>query len=235
LIVLSIRNEVDYLAGKDQRSSQVSKELKVADTTMKSAQDDVASSSAASSCSRPQVTSRLAQPADIPAVAALVVTSFRRDPLVHRLLAPLARDPSLAVDTIYFWSRRLAIYLLDPDVRFTVASVPSTWAAERERQLRGERQSKCNASPSAQSTPADGAGATGAQPETIGPVSPDELWQALDWLRDHDALGEDVDGQRIAGFAVWRVEAGGRAWKGQRKQGWWAWARCGSPSLQNMP
>ena len=213
----------------------MSKELNVADTTMQSAQDDVASSSTAPSCSRPQVISRLAQPADIPAVTALVVTSFRRDPLVHRLLAPLARDPSLAEDTIYFWSRRLAIYLLDPDVRFTVASVPATWARERERQLRAGGQGRCTACPSPPSTPVDGGGATGAQPTTTGSGSPDELWQALDWLRDHDALGEDVDGQRIAGFAVWRVQAGGRAWKGQRKQGWWAWARCGSLLLPDIP
>ncbi|KAH0564756.1 hypothetical protein GP486_001850 [Trichoglossum hirsutum] len=66
---------------------------------------------------------RLACERDVPAILALLLTSFRQFPLFDALYAPLRLDLDNAHDTVFFWGRRLLLGLLDPAVAIVVAEV----------------------------------------------------------------------------------------------------------------
>jgi len=72
---------------------------------------------------------RLATRDDIPAIVALVLTSYRRFPLFDFLYEPLRRNINNANDTLYFWKRRTKKSLLDHSSQLVVAEidVPTSW------------------------------------------------------------------------------------------------------------
>jgi GNAT superfamily N-acetyltransferase len=64
---------------------------------------------------------RVATHDDVAAMICLLLTSFRRFPLFDYLYSPLKEDCARAYDTIYFWTRRMRLALLDPSTMVVVA------------------------------------------------------------------------------------------------------------------
>jgi len=60
---------------------------------------------------------------DVPALLSLLLTSFRRFPLFDILYWPLHTDKENALDTIYFWGRRLQNALWNASATIVVAEI----------------------------------------------------------------------------------------------------------------
>jgi hypothetical protein len=60
---------------------------------------------------------------DVPALLSLLLTSFRRFPLFDILYWPLHTDKENALDTIYFWGRRLQKALWNASATIIVAEI----------------------------------------------------------------------------------------------------------------
>src|SRR6201995_5306958 len=73
-----------------------------------------------------QVVVRTAIEADIPAMLALLLTSFRQFPLFSYLYSPIAANIEAARDTVFVWRRRLLLEMLDPAAAVFVAEVPDS-------------------------------------------------------------------------------------------------------------
>jgi hypothetical protein len=75
--------------------------------------------------SRPSPRLRLATTADLPAITALVLTSFRSFPLFDYLYHPLDVCEDYAHDTVFLWRMRVHLALCDPAAMVVVAEVPA--------------------------------------------------------------------------------------------------------------
>jgi hypothetical protein len=69
------------------------------------------------------ITLREATTEDIPALLSMLLTSFRRFPLFDYLYAPIRTDQANALDTLYFWDKRLRKTLWDPLSTIIVAEI----------------------------------------------------------------------------------------------------------------
>lgn len=134
--------------------------------------------------SSPVASVRRAEESDIPAILALLLTSFRQFPLFTFLYAPLDRNKAAAHDTVFFWRRRLLLNLLDPAVTVLVAEVP-------------------------ESVPA----ATLTRGDDVDVVE-NESWNMLEWITRNGKLMQSsrlTAGKLVVGFAIWRNRPGHEA------------------------
>jgi hypothetical protein len=69
-------------------------------------------------------TLRLADNSDVPAILSLLLTSFRSFPLFDLLYSPLQENKDYALDTIFFWGRRVKLAIGDSHSSVLVAEVP---------------------------------------------------------------------------------------------------------------
>jgi hypothetical protein len=124
---------------------------------------------------------RQAKECDIPAILALLLTSFRQFPLFTFLYVPLDHDKDAAHDTVFFWRRRLLLNILDPAVTILVAEVPESFpAAMLTREGDVDEIEK-------------------------------ESWNMLEWVRRKGKLSQSSDvnvGKLIVGFAIWTYRPG---------------------------
>lgn len=126
-------------------------------------------------------TIRNATEQDIPAIVSLVLTSFRQFPLFAFLYSPLENNKDAAHDTIFFWSRRVLVDLLDPTATVQVAelaneSLPIVRDADQNRD----------------------------------PIV-EESWRMLEWLQQNSRLSQssaNTSGTLIVGFTIWKTRPG---------------------------
>jgi hypothetical protein len=81
------------------------------------------------------VSIRQAKEDDIPAIIALVLTSFRQFPLFDYLYSPLHEDKRKARDTIWIWQRRILRELLDTTTDVVVAELPASIVPAQHREV----------------------------------------------------------------------------------------------------
>ena len=114
---------------------------------------------------------------DISAIVSLVLTSFRQFPLFAFLYSPLDNNKDAARDTIFFWSRRVLVDLLDPTATVQVAelanySLPTVQDADQSND----------------------------------PIM-EESWRMLEWLQRNSRLSQaskSSPGAIIVGFTIWK-------------------------------
>lgn len=130
-------------------------------------------------------TVRRAKESDIPAILALLLTSFRQFPLFSLLYSPLYTDKAAALDTVFFWRRRLLLDLLSVTSEIIVAEVPQSHAPQSSK------------------------------PTNDGLHDLDELedesWRMLDWCTTQGRLGQASTtnpGLVVVGFAIWEFREG---------------------------
>lgn len=147
-------------------------------------------------------TVRPATEADIPALLALLLTSFRQFSLFSILYSPLDTNPDLASDTIFFWRRRLLLDLLNPCVSIIVAELPSDTSSTLTR------------------------------PHAVDPSAKDDVqaqsWLMLDWASQHSLPQSSSEGSAkptVVGFAIWKERGGLAAKEGEKKKKGW-YAKC---------
>ena len=143
-----------------------------------------------------QPTVRLALASDIPSILSLVLTSYRQFPLFHHIYSPLTHDISTAHDTVFFWRRRIFLYLLQPAVTVLVAEVAAAAALTAPKSA--------------------ASGEVGCVDSVEG-----ESWRMLEWVR-REGLEEregEVEAEverrkgkkgrkKVVGFAVWKDRVG---------------------------
>jgi hypothetical protein len=142
--------------------------------------------------SSPAASIRRAEESDIPAILALLLTSFRQFPLFTFLYAPLDCNKAAAHDTVFFWRRRLLLNLLDPAVTVLVAEVP-------------------------ESVPAT----TLTRGDDVDEVE-NESWNMLEWVTRNGKLSQSsrlTAGKLVVGFAIWRDRPGHEAKAGAEASG----------------
>jgi GNAT superfamily N-acetyltransferase len=130
---------------------------------------------------KPIPTIRNATEQDIPAIVSLVLTSFRQFPLFAFLYSPLDDSKDAAHDTIFFWSRRVLVDLLDPAATVQVAelaheSLPTSQAAD----------------------------------QSDDPIA-EESWRMWEWLQQNSRLSQaskSTPGTLIVGFTIWKDRPG---------------------------
>jgi ribosomal protein S18 acetylase RimI-like enzyme len=129
----------------------------------------------------PIPTIRDATEGDIPAIVSLVLTSFRQFPLFAFLYNPLYNNKDAARDTIFFWSRRVLIDLLDPTTTVQVAELAN------------------DILPTAR-----------AADQSDDPIA-EESWRMLEWLQRNSRLSQaskSSPGAIIVGFTIWKDRPG---------------------------
>jgi hypothetical protein len=127
------------------------------------------------------ITVRSAEEADIPAISSLVLTSFRQFPLFNYLYSPLYDDINNAHDTVFFWSRRTLLDLLDPTANVLVAEVPKTLSVTTTCPVNAD-----------------------------DPVEL-ESWRMLDWVLKKGKLSQESrksPDKVVVGFAIWKDRLG---------------------------
>jgi hypothetical protein len=153
------------------------------------------------SSSKPSI--RPATEADLPAMLALLLTSFRQFSLFSFLYSPLKTTKDAAFDTIWVWRRRLLLGLLDPSVSIIVAELDEdTLAALVKPEELGERRG------------------------VSGDSMVEESWKMLEWVETRGALSQSSTaekGKMIVGFAIWRVRLGKKIGKNEVVEGWSSW------------
>jgi hypothetical protein len=115
---------------------------------------------------------------DLLAISVLVLTSFRQFPLFSFLYSPLNVNRDYATDTLWFWSRRVQLEMLNPDARVTVAEVDkNVEATSRE-----------------DSSEVD---------EIVT-----ESWEMFEWVtKRYGVEPQEIHGGKvIVGFAIWRTK-----------------------------
>jgi hypothetical protein len=126
---------------------------------------------------------RPALESDIPTLLTIFLTSFRLHPLFTYLHFPLQANPSLASDTIFFWRRRLKLFILDPRVDLVVLVVPRN-VVESQKVREVDEVTEVG--------------------EEIG-----KSWEMLRWAQTEGGLGDDKESEEVVvGFATWAVRKG---------------------------
>jgi hypothetical protein len=153
-------------------------------------------------------TLRLATPDDIPALLALLLTSFSQFSLFKSLYRPLANDVSTASDTLFFWQRRFQLEFLDPAAKIMVEEVPKNFPASTTR-------------------------SEGDEVDDLDVLS----WRLLRFARDK-GLGQDsvkAPGCMIVGFAIWKNRRGCLVKERESIQrGWLDWIKCSFACQREM-
>jgi hypothetical protein len=150
--------------------------------------------------SNPIPSLRRAEECDIPAILALLLTSFRQFPLFTFLYAPLDHNKDAAHDTIFFWRRRLLLDLLDPTATILVAEAPESFPAT-----------------------------TLASGDDLDEIEK-ESWKMLEWVTRKGKLSQSsgvTAGKLVVGFAIWRRRPGrGDEAAGGNEAGGPNWCNC---------
>ncbi|CAG8949132.1 hypothetical protein HYFRA_00004754 [Hymenoscyphus fraxineus] len=133
----------------------------------------------------PKPTLRPATEQDIPSLLPLVLTSFRSFPLFSYLHSPLDNNLDLFHDTIYHWTARFLIGILDERTEVVVAEVPGGSLDSGEG--------------------GGGEGGEGAREERERSEEVMRMgWEAMGWL---ERMGMDMSkGEEemvVVGFAIW--------------------------------
>jgi hypothetical protein len=141
--------------------------------------------------SQDNIVLRPATSADIPSLATMVLTSFRRFPLFDLMYTPIRSDISLSRITLFYWNLRLRKALLDPSAIVVIAELQSP------AQLPNQ--------------PID-------KPET---AEDEESWTMLKWIQTQPRyILPRGDGNEVVGFALWRWE-GEAAQQNKRSMSMW--------------
>ena len=165
--------------------------------------------------SSPSPKLRYATAADVPAILALLLTSFRQFPLFDFLYSPLRQDLDRAVDTLFFWRRRVALAISDPDSAVVVA------------EIEGDEVGLFRARDIADGDVLASRGMNGeGEMRGEGQVSTgdeERPWRMLEWLESrqreqqrHEESKELIGKRKgkttvLVGFAIWRKKGSGPA------------------------
>lgn len=164
----------------------------------------------------PAPTLRPATESDLPALLALLLTSFRQFPLFRFLYAPLDSDLSAANDTVFFWRRRLLRELLDPSVSVVIAEVVDDGDGGREQRRRGHLGGG-----DGEAQGATGDGQQQRQQQQQMTEVEKESWRMLEWVVARGGLSQASMARRgclVVGFAIWGVRVGHAAGGEERER-----------------
>lgn len=130
---------------------------------------------------------RQAQESDIPAIISIFLTSFRLHPLFSYLHSPLQENLSFAADTVFFWRRRLQLFILDPSIDLRVVVVPPEILHTEGLKERSH---------------------TDEDDETQREIR--KSWEMLRWANGEGGLrGDNMStSDLVVGFATWTVRKG---------------------------
>lgn len=157
-----------------------------------------------------------ATPAHIPALIALLLTSFRQFPLFATLYSPLDENLEFASDATWFWTSRLQLELLDPQSSVIVAEIgEDDGTGSWESRARGGVERDGNEDLNGYQDGQIHAGGdremqmkmVSRQMEGSNDTAQLKSWAMLNWVRRTGGMEQRdaAKGTETVGFAIWKI------------------------------